>query len=204
MDQLARGLEQVDQGGVGLFDVLSGNLGHVFGEVAPGVDRVDQSFDACGLQGEKVDFSIGGRHVNQPCSLVNRDFIGRDGAEGSGFPTVGEVVERWLVGHTQEVGAFDPGNGLAPVAEYRFDPIGGDPVVVAPVGNSQVLDALAYRHSQVAGQCPWRRRPDQQVVAGMGRPVALHNGQAHRDRRVLDIPVIEVRLEVGKWSGGAP
>ena len=51
MHQLAGVLEQPDQGGVGLLDVLAGDLGHLVGEFALGVHRVDQRLDPGGLEG---------------------------------------------------------------------------------------------------------------------------------------------------------
>ena len=57
--------------GVGLLDILAGDLGHLLGEVTLGVDRIDQGFDPGRLQGVEVGLAVGRGHVDQPRSLVD-------------------------------------------------------------------------------------------------------------------------------------
>ena len=52
-DQGAGGPQEVDEGGVGLLDVQAGDFGHLVGEVALGVDRVDQRSMPAAFRAEK-------------------------------------------------------------------------------------------------------------------------------------------------------
>jgi len=81
---------------------------------------------------------------------------------------------------------------------------GDDPVMLPVVGDPQVFVVLTDRHRQVAGQGPWGGGPDEKEVAWLDCGVALEHLEANCDRRVLDVSIVEVGLEVRQRRGCAP
>ena len=203
MNQLAAGLEKVDQGGVGLLDVHSRDVGHLVGEVSASIDRVDQDGNAGVLKGVEVDFAIGGRHVDKSGSFVLHN-VGRDDPECSLVPLLTEVIEGRLVAdaeHLRSLGRREDRRGFSKHGRHL---LGCDPVVGAVVADTDVIDVRPDGDGEVAGKSPGCGRPDQEKVADFDRAPRVDNLGAHSDRRILDVAVVHVGFEVGKRCGRPP
>ncbi len=127
----------------------------------------------------------------------------RDHPEGAMVAPILEVVEGWLVVGSHQLPTGSDRHLLRSrpevVRQDRGHPVSG---VLHP--DRYVLDVLADRNRQISGQRPRGGGPDGQVVALPCCAVALQHPEAHREGGIVDVPVVEVRLEVRQRCRGAP
>ncbi len=193
-------LQSLDQILVGVLDPCPCERWYRIGEPALGVNWVDEHVEPCGLQCGEVDLPVGGGHVDQPGSFIRGYLVRWDDPKGAPVALLAEPVERRLIPGSQQVGApgllddADRGPRLWP---DRVEPALGDPIPLAIGSDANVGDVLADRHGQVPGKRPRSRRPDEEPVPFGHRAMPARHTKSHRDRRVIDLSVVEVGLEVG-------
>ena len=180
--------------GIGVLDEAAREVGDPVVEGAVRAHRVLER-DPVLLAEPEVVLAEGDRGVDDPGAVRGRDEV----ADQHGVPArsvVGDVGEGRLVADARERRAREVAEDLDVLAEHPLDQVAREHETSPSLRGADVLDLLADRERRVGDQRPRRRRPGQQLVAGLDRRLGdrvvrrhLDHRHPHVDRRVLDVAV---------------
>ena len=174
--------QRLDHAGVGLAHVEPGELAHPVVERAVRPDRVVDRDAVLGRHAEVVLAECGAR-VDHAGAVVQADEVaGEDRV--TALPVVGQVVERRLVAHPQELLALHRGDGLVPLAEDAVGEGRSQDQLAAVLADANVVRAGIDHECRVRQQRPGHRRPGEERDA-----LLAIDREADVERRVLDFVV---------------
>ena len=174
VDELALGLEALDDVLVAVLAEAAGVVGDGVGEVAGGVERVDEGEHAVLLADAEVVLAVGRRLVDEARAVVGRDVVVVENDEGAFGLLVDEIREDWLVGPALEVGALEARDDLdllvGLLEDVRQARLGHDvarALGVGEVARDDVVDVRAGADREVLRERPGGGGPDQEVNGGV-------------------------------------
>ena len=191
LQESPRGTEPLDDHGVGLEDVHSGEIAYLGSEPPPIVYGADHG-DPDRFTSVLVILTEPGRHLDDPGALVHRDEVFAEHHEGAG--RAGEVGEQRAETAPDEVRARHRAEDLGPAEGVLVGlkaPVTDDDAPVAPLQH-RVAEVRSDSERQVRRQGPRSRRPREHPERSPQqiRPVVdRFQVEAHRDRRVGAVPI---------------
>ncbi len=183
--------EPVDDRGVGVEDLHSGEIAHLGGETCPIVHGADHG-DPDRFTGVLVVLTEPGRHLDDPGALVHGDEILAEDHERAG--RVGEVREQRTESAPDEIRAGHGAEDLGTAENVRVcleAPVTDDDAPVAPLQH-RVAEVRSDGERQVRRQGPRRRGPCEHPERSPQklRPVFDRlQVETHRHGRIGAIPI---------------
>ena len=183
--------KRLDHARVGLAHVQPGELAHAVVERAVGPHRVVDRHAVLGRHAEVVLAERRARVDDAGAVLEADEVAGEDRV--AALAVVGQVVERRLVAHPEELLALHRGDGLVPLAEDAVGEGRGQDQLVAVLADAHVVRAGIDHERRVRQQRPRHRRPGEERDA-----LLAVDREADVERRVLDLVVSERDLVRGQ------
>ena len=187
--------EVLDQIGIAVLDLPAGVLADPVVVGAVEADRVDY-VQAILLAEAEVVLAERDRRMDEPGAVVGGDEVAQqDGVAARSIGGAGDEREWRVVRDPFELPSGEAVEDVraCPFAENPLYERFGEDVNVALVLDADVVEVWVDRHSRVRDQRPRSRGPDQQLIAGMRRIVAVRDREAHVNGRV-DHVLIHARL----------
>ena len=213
MDELALGLEPLDEILVAILAEAPLKLRNRVGECARVIKRIDERRHARFLADAEVVFAVCGSDMNETYTVISRDVIVVRYAERTLGLLIGEVRENRFVLDTLKLRAlkFSDNLTIAFLFKDMLEPRLGHNIdalsLIRQIPDGDVIDRCAGADHKVLWERPGSRRPDEKINRLLGSEKRFHrftrSGKrlgTHRHRRILDILVVITGLKIGKRS----
>ena len=169
VDELALGLETLDDVLVAVLAEPALVLRHLVGERARLVERIDDCVHSRLLADAEVVLAVSRRDMDDADAVVSRDVVVVQHPERALGLLVGKIREDRLVLGALQLRALELGDELVllffleDVREPRLCHDVDRLLVVRDVSDRNIVDLRTRAHHQILRQRPRRRRPDQQI-----------------------------------------
>ena len=208
VDQLALGLQTLDNILIAGFAEAAFVLGDRRGEVAGGVEGIGDRQHA-GLPADpEVVLTVGRCDMDQAGTVLGGDIVVVQDMEGTLGPKLFKVGEDRLVAPPLDLAPLEGGDQgiLVLLLVVGGETLAGDHEVdpILPVPDHTVVDIGTGTDHQVFGEGPRCGGPDQQIGIAPGGISPLEDLGPDRDGRILDILVVAPGLEVGERGAQLP